>query len=241
MSILKGLALGLVGFFLFLVSLFLGIAISINATVLNPQFIVDEINKLDITAFTHEVILERVPSDFQDYVPEIDATLEEIKPWINQQTEEVVFKVYDYLLGETDDINILISTDAVKQTMVNRLTDVYLQSPPPEYQSLSEDQKNELVAEFQRSMEESIPPSFEFNKSDLGPEVEAALQQAREIIGYVKSAYLWLIIAAVVLILLIVLILRDIKGITRSTGIIFLVVGIISTILVFVGKAVFPC
>ncbi len=56
MKVLKGMALGLVGFFLFVALIILGLAFTVNSTILNPQFVLNEVEKLDVTAVAQQIV-----------------------------------------------------------------------------------------------------------------------------------------------------------------------------------------
>ena len=62
MKVLKGFALGLLGFILFLSLTALGLAIMLNSTVLNADFVVSEVNKVDISSLANDYI-NQVPPD----------------------------------------------------------------------------------------------------------------------------------------------------------------------------------
>lgn len=49
MSPLKGLGVGLLSFLLFLALSNFGLALMLNQTILNPDFVVSEVGKLDLT------------------------------------------------------------------------------------------------------------------------------------------------------------------------------------------------
>jgi hypothetical protein len=240
MKVLKGLALGLVSFLLFIALPFLMLALTINSTALNPQFMIAEAKKLDIASVAKEILADQLPSDYRDYLPAMDNTIDEVKPWINQQTNYVINAAYDYLLGKTESFSLTIATDPIKPSLVNNMTKAYLQSPPPEYRQLSAVEQQRYVAEFRQEYMDSIPPTVEVNQNIIGAGGMDALRQAREIIGYIRTAYFGLIGFCVLLILLIILILRQVKGATRSIGIIFLITGAYTVASFFVGRLVIP-
>jgi hypothetical protein len=240
MIVLKGIALGLFGFFLCLVLPFLGIAIAVNCTLLNPQFMVSEIEKLDINSVAHQAIADQLPSDYRSYLPVIDATLVEIKPWVNQQIHEIIYRSNDYILGKTSEFKITVSTASVTPILVNNLTQSFLQAPPSEYLQLTSAQKSQYLAEFQQQLRDAIPSTLEINQDMLGAEGAQMLQQARELAGYVRSSLYVLAITAAMLILLMILIIRNKKVASRSLGIIFLIEGAFGAISFFTAKHFVP-
>jgi len=63
MNFLKGLALSLLSLLLFLSLSVFGLALTLNQTVLNPDFIVSEIDRLDISSLAEEFISEEIAPD----------------------------------------------------------------------------------------------------------------------------------------------------------------------------------
>ena len=67
MKLLKGLAIGLLSFLLFLSLTIFGILFLLNQTILNPGFVAAEINKLDVPLLAEELLSEQIPEgDFPE-------------------------------------------------------------------------------------------------------------------------------------------------------------------------------
>ena len=62
MSIVRGFFSGILSFFLVITLFLLGIVITINATILNPGFVISEINKLDV----YSVMVDQVKAQMRD-------------------------------------------------------------------------------------------------------------------------------------------------------------------------------
>ena len=216
MKFLKGLALGLLGFLLFLSLSVFGLVFTLNQTVLNPDFMVSEINKLDISSlagsFFGEFLSEQIPGG---QTPEgkalraevIDDTLADLEPWIKTQMDTAIYSGYDYLLGESQNLNLAISTDQLKETLKDNIKPALIRSIP-EFASLQ------------------IPSTIDISEEMLGPEVISTLEQVREYISYIQIAYKALIGFMLLLIGLIVLTHRQVRDSTRQIGITFLAYGI---------------
>ena len=67
MKFLKGLALSLLGFLLFLSLSVFASAFTLNSTILNPDFVVAEIDKVDVSSLTEELLAEEA---IQEEAPE---------------------------------------------------------------------------------------------------------------------------------------------------------------------------
>ncbi len=100
MPFLKNLSLSLLSFFLFLSLTVFGVAFAIKNTVLNPDFVTEEINALDLVELSDEMV-EIEPSDEMseayDYAL---AILPDIEPLVKAELNSAVYSVYDYLLGK---------------------------------------------------------------------------------------------------------------------------------------------
>ena len=59
MKILKGLALGLLSFLLFLSLSLFGVLLMLNLTILNPDFVISELNRLDTSAIAEEFLSQQ--------------------------------------------------------------------------------------------------------------------------------------------------------------------------------------
>ena len=240
MQVLKGVGLGLIGFVLFVALLVLGLTFTIYNTALNPQFAANEVDKIDIPGSVHEVLANFLPDQDKAYLSGIDQTLVETMPWIYQQINYVIYGSYDYLLGKTDSFSLSFTTQPLQQSLVRNLTRVFLQSPPAEYSQLSSIEKDRYITQFQQQITSSIPSNVEINRDLLGVDVMNSLLQVRNIFAYIRTGYFVLIALTLILILLIALLLRDAKGILRSLGIIFIVVGVLSSAIVFGLKYFVP-
>jgi len=101
-TFLKNLAVSLFSFFLFLSLTVFGIAFTLNSTVLNPDFITAELNRLDITSLVKEFIkIENPPPEIPNLNEIINKTVADIEPQFKVETDSAIRSVYDYLLGRT--------------------------------------------------------------------------------------------------------------------------------------------
>lgn len=108
MKFLKGLALGLLSFLLFLSLSLFGLALTLNMTVLNADFVNSQLDRLDISAIARDAINEEI-----DELPEgFRISLENAIPLIEQRLKEAastaIDSIYDYLLGETQNLDLAL-------------------------------------------------------------------------------------------------------------------------------------
>ncbi len=238
MNIVRGIFSGILSFILVVALVALGIALTINHTILNPDFAISEIDKLDVQS----IIVEQVKSQLPEGVPYMaeifDEVVAELEPWLKEQTTEVIYAGYAYLEGD-EDLNIIIPLEQVKSSIKDNLAQAMRESPPPELEGLPQEQL-ELVIELACAQVDSqIPQQFEINEALLGAEIVTQLQKAKEIVAYIKLGYKVLIGLSALLVLLIALIQWwRAKSIARFTGIAFTIAGVISLIVALVSKSI---
>lgn len=102
MKILKGLALSLLSFLLFLSLSIFGLAFMLNNTLLNPDFVTSELDRLDISSLAEEFISEPAPGEESSdkmMVALVDTTTK-LEPLLKEQVSAATYSIYDYLLGK---------------------------------------------------------------------------------------------------------------------------------------------
>ena len=100
----KGLAVGLLSFLLFLSLTIFGILFLLNQTILNPNFITSELDKLDVSSLAEEFISEQ--EDEEDFPEELGTalidTITKLESPVKEQLGAAIGETYDYLLGRKD-------------------------------------------------------------------------------------------------------------------------------------------
>ncbi len=229
MKFLKGLVLSLLSFLLFLSLSIFGFAFMLNSTILDPDFVISELDKLDVTSLARDLVseqlAEQIPSELEFMAEVIDDTIADLDPWIREELSNAIYTSYDYLLGKSQSLNLAISLEPVKKTLRDNAWEALLKSPPPELALVPQAMWEPLFDQLYDEFTGQIPSSFEFNESSLPPEVIAPLEQVRQAISYSQLSYNALIGFMLLLILGIILINRQVKGATRELGTIFLTYG----------------
>ncbi|MFC1984435.1 hypothetical protein ACFLU0_00250 [Chloroflexota bacterium] len=129
MRFLKGLAIGLLSFLLFWSLSVSGIAFLINQTILNSNFIISQLDKLDVAVLAEEVISDQenggVESD--ELSTALVDTVAELEPVIKEGIGDTIEPVYDYLKGKSESIDLaqtirdnLLSSEVIT-SLVNSL------------------------------------------------------------------------------------------------------------------------
>lgn len=242
MKFLKGLALAVLGFLLSLSLCAFGFALTLNQTILNPDFAVSQVDRLDIPSLAGEMLSEQIPQEIEPIMPiiaeAIDNTIADLEPWIKEQVSAGIYSFYDYLEGRSESLSLVISLEPVKESFRDNLWEAVSESPPPELAGLSPAEIEQALNEFYSEFSEQIPSTFELNETLLDPEVVVQLEQAKQIVGYIHLTYNTLIGLILLLILGIVLLNREVRGSTRQIGITLLICGIIGYVGALVAKNV---
>ena len=193
-------------------------------------------DELDISSLAREFLSEEIRQE-EPYLAEVLAnTITDLEPWIRDQTRTSIYSTYDYLLGKSESLSLVISLEPVKDSLKDNLREAILKSPPPELAGATPATVELYINEAYQYIDELIPLRFEFNESSLGPEVLAQLEQARQYIGYFQLGYKLLIGFILLLILGIILINRQVRGATRKLGIIFTTYGAFEYLGIFIIK-----
>lgn len=240
MKFLRGLAVSLLSLLLFLSLSVFSLVFTLNQTILNPDLLVSQLNRLDLSLLVEEVLVEQVPEE-QEFMTEVlKDTAVELEPWIKEQAGVIIYSSYDYLTGKSQSLSVVISLEPLRESLKNNLTQALLKSPPPELAGLPPDVVSQYMDEFYGEIFKGIPPTFELDESSLGADGMAVVEQLREAIPYLQISFSILIGFMVLLILLIFVLSRQIKSTSRSLGVTFLTYGALSYAGIFVANKFTP-
>ncbi|MBI2836216.1 MAG: hypothetical protein HYX85_00790 [Chloroflexi bacterium] len=235
------------------------LTLTLRNTVLKKDFFLAVVDKLDIAAFARQLLKQQlgsgqVPPEFQKYVdPALDKVIGGLKPWMKQQIEIAADPLLDYLLGLRDSFRVAINTDTLRTSLLTSIRETVLLSPPPELAALPPAEREMILNQFlpglERALSGMIPPTIELDEKMLGTEMRARIIQgiteaegklieARQFITYSQTAYKALIAIILVSTAGIILIQRQVRGASRTLGVIFLVYGAIAYAVALVGKNV---
>lgn len=121
------MATSILSFILFLLLIIFSIAFMLHGTVLNPDFVSAQVDKVPITDlardFSDEFIIPELPQDVP-FIKDIALNvLEKQESWIKERVKDVIDTGYDYLLGKTDTLNIVVPLSELKQNLKDTLWD----------------------------------------------------------------------------------------------------------------------
>ncbi len=225
------------------------LADTLSNTFLNSEFIASLLDEVDIPALAEEIytdqLTEEIPAEMEYLVDYLDDVITELEPWIKEQATITADPLFDYLLGKSQSLNVVIPLEPAMESLHDTMEEAFWESLPPEYEGLPQSELEQLFDEFFAEFTEMIPSTpegehqLELDETLLGTDVktqvtdalaeaEDGLEQARKYVGYFQLGYKVLIGFILLLILGIVLIYREVRGSTRQIGIISLTCGIVS-------------
>lgn len=244
MKVLKGFGLGILSFFLFLSLSVFGIAFMINSTLLNPDFVAAEVDKIDVSALvielTEEQIGKQLPQEALFLKEAFYEVISDQEPWLKEQVNAAIYSGYDYFLGKSESLNIVISLDQLKTSLRDSLWQTFNEYLPSELFGLPEDQLKSYFDQYYQEIAGQIPSEFTIDESSIPPEAMEQILQVRQGIGYFQTGYSALIGFMVLLIAGIILIHRNVRNTTRELGIIFLIYGVLEFVGVYLAKIFAP-
>ncbi len=245
MSMAKRVLIGFLSFLLFLSLSGFGLAFAANRTVLNPDFVTSHLDRLDVTSLSKELLREQVPPEVTSIVPPqfieelLDDVVTDLEPWIREQAGVAVYAGYDYLLGRSEELLVVIDLEPAKAILRDSLWQSFAESPPLGLGILSSAELESLFGEFYDDISRQMPVTLEIDEgmiNTISPEIMPLLEQARRYIGYLQIAYGVLIGATAALVAGIILLNRPVKGATLWLGIPCLICGIFAYVSTFVIK-----
>jgi len=104
MKALKIFGITLLSLLLFLSLSVFGFAFMLNNTALNPDFVVSELDKLDIPLLAEEFISQEIPEE--ELRATLTDTITKLEPQIKEQVGAAIYTVYDYLLGKSENLDL---------------------------------------------------------------------------------------------------------------------------------------
>src|SRR4030042_176486 len=155
MSIVRGFLSGVFGFLLFNVLVLLGLVISLNMTVLNPDFVTAELDKLDVYSVVIEQAKTMLPSQEFIDAETVDEIVTELKPWFEEQADKVIRDVYAYL-KENRELNVVVSLEPVRAAVKENVREAVLTSLPPQLQGVPQSQIDAYMSQIYAGIDNVI-------------------------------------------------------------------------------------
>jgi len=234
MKIFNGIFSVLLGLLLTVTLIILGGIITLQNTILNTDFVISEMEKLDV----YSIITDRIKLQLNDQLPtevayveeKIDETIIELKPWFNKQANFIICEGLAYIKGEQN-LHIVISLIEAKEIIQENVEEAIEEFLLPELQAFPPDITQLLISQIYTEIDKQIPEQIEIDEALLGTEIVLQLHQVRKTVGYIMVGDKILFGLMAVLILFISLLQRwKLKSIAIYTGIPFITAGVFTLI-----------
>jgi len=164
MTVVKGLAAGILSFLLLLSLSVFGIALMVNCTALNPDFITDQVERVDFTElasdFVDENYIEEIPEDIRFFKDVVYEVIEDHEPWLKEQFSTAVHAGYDYLLSKTEVLEIRIPLEDLKETVRESTWRHFLEMLPEWITDTSDEGLRQLIYDNIYDFVGGIPPGY---------------------------------------------------------------------------------
>lgn len=244
MNVLKGLVLSLLSFLLFLSISIFGIAFTLSNTLLNPDFVASEVDRIDasslIRELTEEQLSAQIPQEMRFLKETIYNVISDQEPWIKEQVNAAIYSGYDFLLGKSERLSLVIPLEPLKESLRESIWQTFLQSLPPQLSGLPPALVEQYFNQSYQEFASQIPTEINLNESFIPPEAMSLIIQVRQGISYFQTGYSILIGFIVLLVLGIILINRNVRSITRGLGTTFLIYGATEYAGIFLARHFVP-
>ncbi len=240
MGFFKGLIISFLSLLLFISLSLFGLVFMCNQTLLNASFVTSQIEKLDVASLTEEFISSELPFEhkYEELVSQaLKETVAELDPWLKDEAGKVINRSYAYLLGKSHTLKFSVPLEEFKAALKDNLWEVIQENPPPELKAIPQAWVERYFDQYYKELTKDVPQSFDFDLNSIEPEVREELEQAREIIGYVKIAF-WALIGLILLLVLGIYFLSGSPSTSsRNLGTTFLLYGIFEFAFVLLAKS----
>jgi hypothetical protein len=244
MKVLKGFGVSILSLLLFLSLSVFGIAFMLHSTLLNPDFVTAEVDRIDIPALireiTEEQIGEQLPQEVLFLKEAVYEAISDQEPWLKKQLNTAIYTMYDFLLSKSTRLDIVVSLEPLKAGLRDTLQQAFMQNLPPQLAGLAQSELQSDFDEYYQQIAGQIPSQLELDESIIPPEAMEQIRLARQYIDYFQTCYYALIGFMVLLVLGIVLINRNVRDTTRGLGINFLIYGALEFAGVYVARNYAP-
>lgn len=235
-------------------------------TVLSTDLIASLIEEIDLYFLVEYLLIQEITEQVAEGLSEdlaflaeyVDDAIFELEPWIREEVDDIIVPITDYILGKSQSLDVVISIAELKesQDLRDALWEAVKESPPdpadlglpPDF-DLTEFLLYQAFDMFYEDLVELIPSTFEINEDLLGPEIPAQItealaeadealknEQIREYIGYPQTVFTIAIIVLLLSLAGIILINRQVRGVSRILGPVFLASGVLELIGILIIK-----
>jgi hypothetical protein len=243
MKAFRIVVLVILGILLSLSLLVFGIALTLNQSLLNPDFVADHFDEVDIAELADEMVRDQIPAEAADFMgdslePILTDTIADIEDWLKEQARDGIYVLYDYIEDRSQSLSLEISIETVKTTFHDNLLAAILASPPPELSGYTPAQIEAEFNNYWSQIDAEIPSTLTFDETMIDAAVLENIDMAKRYVGYFNLAFIILIAFSLLMILLIILTYMEVRGSTRQLGFTFLAIGVVLLVGALIARSV---
>ncbi len=221
-------------------------------TVMDPDFAISIVNQADLTPLSEELIRDMLSEAELPYglslEPHVEQLAAETEPWLKQQVTAIIPPLFDYILGFSQQADIIIPVEDLKQEIKEILKQDFLDMIPAEFVELNQAELEQKYDEIFDEFAADIPVEFNISTDYLESDEELDFAQAmddaeeaftisRDIVGAINLVFGIVIGLILLLVAAIAFIHRQFKGASLTLGIVFLAYGLINIIMIIPSRS----
>jgi len=162
---LKGLGTFFCSFLLFLSLSVFSVAFLLHSTLLNPDFVASQVDKIDISSLARDIaekqINEQLPEEGQFLKDVTFDVINNQEPRIKKQLDSVIYTGYDFLLGKNKQLEITISMVELKANLKDSLWQTSQKYLQQKLAGLSEAEIKQYLQDIAGQVpRENLPPEL---------------------------------------------------------------------------------
>jgi hypothetical protein len=122
-----------------------------------------------------DAIAESIPAEVEHLADDVITD-----EWVEGEVNATIDPILDYLLGRSLTLNVTISLETVVDNLRELVREEFLESPPPEFEGMSQSQLEQHFDEYFDEIAGDIPLSVEIDETMLGTDLPAQIDELLE-------------------------------------------------------------
>jgi hypothetical protein len=217
---------------------------TLSNTFVNKEFIGIVINDGGVSSILANHLLDdfarQIPLDMAYLLKYVNLVMPQAESLIKEELTNAATPIVDYLLGDSQDLDITISYQTIAQKLKAPVKTAFLLDPPAELAGLSQGTLEQDFEQGYSQLTGQMTEAIRIDRNSLGvtpaeidsglAEAEAALQQARQDVNSFQMGFVFLIFFIMLLILGVALVSHAVRAATLTLGVTFIIAGIIDLV-----------
>jgi hypothetical protein len=210
-----------------------GIVVMANQTVLTPDFIVHQHDKLDLSLLTSQLLREQIPQQLEFTGEFLNDIVTDMEPEIKMQASGLIYSGYNYFTGKSEQLKLSISLVSVKDNLRKKIFENRDRIIPSYLSTATQTEQEQYLEDVYENMTKKVPDRLEYTQASWGRDIQQMLARISLTVGYFILGYRVLIGLIVFLIMGLFLFIRPVWKAVQILGIIALCAGLVQLILYF--------